>query len=315
VVGRGGREQGTGVLGMGGGIHDANSSGVGGMGLHGVGGSLPDPDVFPETPPAPPGAGVVGQGGRQSRNQNTEGLAHGAGVIGIGGGKGPQADFLPTVDLTMSGSVGVYGQGAEQSVEMVHDPAAPDGPLVPSGPTSPGTGIVGRGGQPSDPVAPGAAGVVGLAGGEHLLAAGRTAGIGVYGAGSTGVHGFGPDRETQAGAGVTVVPGIGVRGVATGKAGRGGRFESARSAQLQLVPMRVPRPFPAPKPATASALPTAADEGGVADFLPRDGQGGDLVTLTDAAGASTLWFCSRGDGQGQAEWGQVLLGPVSLGTA
>jgi hypothetical protein len=139
--------------------------------------------------------------------------------------------------------------------------------------------------------------------------------MGVYGAGTTGVHGFGPDIEMQGDQGPVTVAGVGVHGVAVGKAGRAGRFESARSAQIQLVPHKLDMPFPASERVNPTQLPAAANEGMITGFLPRDGLGGDLVTLMDPLGQCSLWFCVSGDGTSQAKWAQVLLGDAFAGTA
>lgn len=101
VIGNGGGNQGTGVLGKGAG---GTNNGVGGIGVHGIGGSQSEPTWDPNDPP---GTGVLGQGGRQT-NFNDQRLPHGAGVVGIAGGSGK-----PVPPLSVTGSVGVYAQGAE----------------------------------------------------------------------------------------------------------------------------------------------------------------------------------------------------------
>jgi hypothetical protein len=110
VVGRGGRKEGTGVQGLGGGAPEEDDHGAVGIGVHGIGGSQL---VYSLNPKVAPGAGLVGQGGRQSQLDNTLQLPHAAGVIGIDGGSGPDFDALPSLTLMETGGVGVYGQGAD----------------------------------------------------------------------------------------------------------------------------------------------------------------------------------------------------------
>ena len=151
VVGRGGGNEGTGVVGQGGGIQQPKlSNGEGGIGVHGLGGSKL-PGAYPPWDPAiPPGAGVVAQGGRQSDDGNRLRVPHAAGLIAIGGGTGLKKDLLPDHPLTATGSVGVYGQGADATVTMVppvdETGSSIPGPWVPSGPLAPGAGVLGRGG-------------------------------------------------------------------------------------------------------------------------------------------------------------------------
>jgi hypothetical protein len=295
VVARGGRNQGTGVFGLGGGAPEPGSGGFGGIGVHGLGG--PQEEFFTD-PGNPPGAGVVGQGGRQPDNNNREQLPHAAGVIGIGGGFGRNKDLLPAHPLSETGGVGVYGQGAEATVTQVSPVDATGstvpGPNVPSGPLTPGAGVLGRGGVPIPPRGPVAAGVVGLAGGVPIPSISETGDNGVFGRGPVGVRG-----QTDGGAGV--------HGVAD--TGRGGLFTSARSAQVRLDPQPAGTTFPPPISVSPTALPVA--EEGVA--LPKDGLGGDLLALTDDQRQCTLWFCVRGSGAGPAQWAQVLLGPAFAG--
>ena len=325
VIGRGGRNEGTGVVGLGGGNRLGEfNSGAGGIGVHGLGGSESDFGG----PATPPGAGVIGQGGRQHDTGNILRLPHGAGVIGIGGGTGPKKDVLPAHTLMETGGVGVYAQGAEATRIMVptFDEAGNKlEPTVPSGPLAPGAGMLGRGGVPIPPLGPVAAGVIGLAGGVPIPNISETGNTGVYGAGPTGVFGHGQSLSSPA-----VPTGPGVRGLSDSgpavhgqsdsgpavrggaNSGRGGMFESARSAQVQLVPQKVGVPFPAPQTVTPTAIPAGPE--GVQ--LPKDGQGGDLLALMDAQRQCALWFCVRGqDDGGPAQWAQVLLGPSFAGRA
>ena len=83
-------------------------------------------------PIALPGAGVVAQGGRYN---NIRRLKHGAGVIGIAGGV---TRGLPSP--TDTGSVGVYGQGAEAEIRNVPIDSIP----TVIGPLEPGPGVLGK---------------------------------------------------------------------------------------------------------------------------------------------------------------------------
>lgn len=303
VIGKGGRNQGTGVFGFGGGTPEPGNGGEGGIGVHGHGGSK---QSFLSNPSVPPGAGMIGQGGRQDDNGNTLRLPHAAGVIGIGGGTGQNKDLLPLHTLTETGGVGVYAQGAEATVSMVppsDESGSIPGANVPSGPLAPGAGVLGRGGVPIPPEGSVAAGVIGLAGGVPIPDISETGNTGVYGAGPTGVFGHGPEGvrgQSDSGAGV--------HGVAD--SGRGGMFESVRSAQLQLVPQEIRAPFPTPVTVTPKEIPAGRDEG---LQLPKDGRGGDLLTLMDDQRQCTLWFCVRGGDGGPAQWAQVLLGTLFEG--
>ncbi len=272
VIGRGGRNQGTGVQGLGGGTPEPGNGGAGGIGVHGLGG--PQADFFAD-PTTPPGAGLVGQGGRQSAQGNTLQQPHAAGVIGIAGGTGPAFDALPNHTLMDTGGVGVYGQGAEATTIMVPptDPSGnpTTGPSVPSGPASPGPGVLGRGGLPTPSGGPVGAGVIGLAGGVAVPTIADFGDAGVYG---------------------------------EADGGRGGVFKSAKAAQLQLIPQKADLTFLLGGPETPHSV--AAERIGLR--LPKDGKGGDLITLIDKQGQCALWFCVRGANSGPAQWAQVLLG-------
>lgn len=302
VIGRGGNNQGTGVVGLGGGVPDDDSpetgNGAGGIGVHGLGGSQAPFLTFAD-PSTPPGAGVIGQGGRRSDHNNTLRLPHAPGVIGLGGGIGPAHDSLLVHTLTETGGIGVYAQGAEATVSMVPPPGPPGipaGPNVPSGPLAPAAGVLGRGGVPIPPRGPVAAGVIGLAGGVPIPDISESGDTGVYGTGPTGVTGRGVST--------------GVHGVAVGS-GRGGMFESVRSAQVQLVPQKVLEAFPTAVGVTPLAIPRGSEGA----QLPKDGQAGDLLSLMDKQQQCTLWFCVGGPDKDSAQWAQVLLGPSFPGVA
>jgi hypothetical protein len=183
--------------------------------VHGIGGSQSTPSWDPA---APPGPGVLAQGGREAANALR--LPHGAGVIGAAGG-------MPVPPISATGSVGVFGQGADAVTDTVNI----DGVITEVGPLFPGAGVLGVGGVPMPPTGPVAAGVIGLAGGSTAIPPiSETGAAGVYGLGPTGVHG---------------------RGLAGPPlAGRGGVFESPEKdgipingkpvAQLRLVPLSGP---------------------------------------------------------------------------
>ena len=309
VIGRGGNNQGTGVLGLGsagiftGPAGTSSFVGEGGIGVHGVGG---EKSPLFSRPDAVPGAGVVGQGGRQAAGANLLRLPHAAGVIGISGGLGSDVDLLPLHSLAETGGVGVYGQGSDALLVAVTppDPSGVPGPSVPSGPLEPGAGVLGRGGVPFPPEGSVAAGVIGLAGGVAIPKLAETGNTGVYGAGTIGVFGHGSTGvlgQTEAA--------VGVHGAAMGSTGRGALFESLRSAQLQLSPQPLRESFAAPVSVTAKEIVTN-DEG---VRLPRDGRAGDLLSLIDQAGQCALWFCVRSAEADPAQWAQVLLGTAFQG--
>lgn len=277
VVGNGGTNQGTGVVGHGG------REGSGGTGVHGIGGSV---SGFPNDPS--PGAGIVAQGGRMPDHFNDKRLPHGAGVIAIAGGsRKPIPSFADT------GSIGIFAQGAEAEIHTVSIENVPT--VV--GPAAPGAGVLGRGGVPIPPGDPVAAGVIGLAGGVPIPSIAATGNTGVFGEGSVGVKG-----KTDAG--------IAVFGIASDEDGRAGAFESKRSAQVWIVPHSQPNEFPEPFPATPYAI------SGDAVNLPGDACGGDLMSITDPTGQCTLWFCVRGANENnRAVWAQVLLGPLAQGNS
>jgi hypothetical protein len=292
VVGRGGRNEGTGVAGLGGGTPEPGNGGEGGIGVYGRGG--PKQTHF-SNPATPPGAGVVAQGGRQSDTGNTLRRPHAAGLIAIGGGTGVNHDFLPAHPLTETGGVGVYGQGAEQmvvDVPVLNETGASTGSMAPSGPLEPGAGVLGRGGVPIPPEGPVAAGVIGLAGGVPVRGIAETGDAGVFGRGpAAGVRGQSAD-------------GGGVHGVADND-GRGGVFQSRRAAQVRLVPQKASEAFLNP----ASVAPVEIPAGREGIQLSKDGQGGDLLAQMDGRKQCALWFCVRGsDGTSPVQWAQVLLG-------
>jgi hypothetical protein len=301
VVGFGGPRDGTGVLGLGGG------DGEGGIGVHGIGGSS---NFAGFTPNGPPGAGVVALGGRMYDNTNTLRVPHGAGVIAIAGG-----NTKPIPALIETGSIGVYAQGAEAEVRTSNI----DGVDTVVGPAYPGVGVLARGGMPvprgENKVA---AGVVGLAGDTAIPPISETGNSGVYGAGWLGVFGHGVGTgvrgksEQSNGIFGETVSGAGVYGFASETKGRAGVFQSERSAQVSLVPQNQPTQFSTP----VAASPTVIPAGREGPRLPKDGRGGDLMTIADQQGQCTLWFCVKGEGPaGPALWAQILLGPSFNGQA
>jgi hypothetical protein len=146
-----------------------------------------------------------------------------------------------------------------------------------------GPGVLGHGGRSTGLTGVRlihAAGVIGVAG-DTTPQSSETNETGVYGTGHDGVRGAGTD-------------------------GRGGIFQSARTAQVQLVPTvkSVGRERSAFTPVTVSNAETAGPE------LPRNGRAGDLMCVLDQDGQCSLWFCVRSPSSGvTAQWAQVLLGP------
>jgi hypothetical protein len=302
VVGFGGPNQGTGIVGLGGG-----GNGSGGIGVHGIGGSQIGPSFSPSDPP---GVGVVAQGGRMGDNDNDKRFSHGAGMIAIAGGS--KRPIPPLVD---TGSIGVYAQGAEAEVRNVNI----DNVDTIVGPIMPGAGVLGRGGVPiprdENPVA---AGVIGLAGDTAIPPISETGNKGVYGGGPVGIFGhgfvFGVHGKSEQSRGVVgeTDSDVGIYGLANKDTGRGGAFQSERSAQLWLVPQNQPAEFPEPVAVNPTAIQAKREEG---PKLPKDGRGGDLMTIADRQGQCTLWFCVKGEGASPASWAQVLLGPSFDGQA
>jgi hypothetical protein len=282
VVGLGGPREGTGVFGRGSGGDRLFRHGRGGIGVHGVGG---DADLTLGQTAVLPGAGIFGEGGKiLDTNENR--LLLGAGVIGLGGHAGEKD--APSSNET--GSVGVFGQGADAKVERIFD----GGVATQVGPLEPGAGVIGRGGVPIPPEMPVAAGVIGLAGGEAKPPIDLTGRVGVFGSGPTGVRGSGRD-------------GPGISGLSDKD--RGGVFESQRAAQARLVPKRIETRLPEGSPVNPTGINEAALERGIVS-LPKNGAAGDLMALIDDGEDCTLWFCVRGSSSaGRARWAQVLLGP------
>ena len=282
VVGRGGPLEGTGVFGLGSGGERPSRRGRGGIGVHGVGGHA---ELRPGQPAVLPGAGVFGQGGKILETNEDRRLL-GAGVIGVGGDAGEKD--MPSVNET--GSVGVFGQGADAKIDKIFD----GGVATLVGPLEAGAGVVGRGGVPIPPEGPVAAGLIGLAGGRTKPPIAITGNVGVFGWGPTGVRGSGDGG-----------PGISGRS----DDDRGGVFESQKAAQVQLVPKKVGTRLPEGSPVTPTGIDPVALQNGVVS-LPKRGAGGDLMTLIDDSDNCTLWFCVHSaGGAGPARWAQVLLGP------
>jgi hypothetical protein len=115
----------------------------------------------------------------------------------------------------------------------------------------------------------------------------------VHGSGTVGVQGFGRGG-----------PGI----VGHSDRDRGGVFDSDKSAQVQLVPMKAPDRLPNGTPITPIGISAQnLERGDVA--LPKNGLAGDLLTLLDNGNDCTLWFCVRSALSGSpARWAQVPLG-------
>jgi hypothetical protein len=147
-------------------------------------------------------------------------------------------------------------------------------------------------------------------------------GIGVRATGgSTGVRAFGDEFGVRAeggkGTGIEAIGHSGPGVLGSGKDGnRGGIFQSATDVdpsilvpQLQLVPqtMKVAE--------TQLATPKEFIPKNVSG-LPKFGRAGDFLATLDSNQSCTLWFCVHGnDGEGPAQWSQVLLGDIVKGGA
>lgn len=319
VIGKGGLGEGTGVLGLAGGAtllprgtgFGVNATGIGGIGVHGIGGST---NGFREEEEIDAGVGVFGQGGR--RDLNASRRAYGAGVVGISGGAG---GWLPSILET--GGVGVYGQGANADLEQTKV----DGVSTVLGPQHPGCGVLGKGGvvEPAELGTIGqtiGAGVIGLAGGSPVPSIFEAAGSGVYGKGSIGVRGHGsgrycgvlglgglsdprqdppvpgvigvagiesiPASSVAEGAGVLGTGRIGVRGVGNGD--RGAVLSSDKAPQLRLTP----------------GFQISVSN------LQVEAKAGDLLVTSETpkggVETATLWFCKVGGAPGNATWVKIV---------
>jgi len=270
VVAQGGRRRGTGLLGLAGGA-DPKGDGIGGIGVHGIGGRGPGPVVFAADAEEPPGPGMLGLGGRQNDESlsNVRRRQHAAGVIGVGGGA--DRGSPPFDETAGAGVYGVGGDGYEKEVQV-------NGDRETVGPSEPGPGVVGRGG---------------------IHANGR------IGHGVVGLSGRATGYSPADGAGVYASGHMGVR--AHGDSDRGGMFSADHTAQVQLVPRIANLPAPTATP----VMPTALDMTEAANELPKHGRVGDLLSLFDRETlAARLWFCVlTGDENEPAVWREVLLGP------
>jgi hypothetical protein len=293
VFGRGGRQpddrnddrkpHGPGVVGLGGGRsrkldhHDIVQS----VGVFGQGAEAETRTVDGvEHGPRQPGAGVVGRGG--------ESIPRGTvapGVVGWAGGADPLPVPVFTGDIGTLGYGGTGVTGIALAGPGVHGIGSDgEGGAVPNRGQI-GPGVLAEGGVGLRPGATDvfmhAAGVIGLSG-EQNPPATETNEIGVYGRGREGVKGF-------------------------GSASRGGRFQSQRSAQVNLVPAKR-----AHGRDQVAVIPTVlANPGMQGPELPRDGERGDLMSVVNDDAVCTLWFCVESpSGAGPARWAQVLLGPL-----
>lgn len=173
VTGIGSPNQGTGVVGRGGG----DDQGQGGIGVHGKGGAIPGLTFGLVNP----GAGVLGQGGLQDDLSNVTGQPHAAGIIGIAG-----SESFPSFQTI--GGAGVFGQGASAERKTV----SIDGQPGVSGPDKPGPGILGRGALQNLDGSPNgnpSVGVIGLAGDVQFPPFSEASNAGIYGRGKLGVFG------------------------------------------------------------------------------------------------------------------------------
>ncbi len=323
VTGIGGPNQGTGIVGKGGG----DNRGSGGIGVLGVGGSA----IGPEFAPVDPGRGVLGQGGVQDDFETT-GLPHGAGIVGVAG-DAPLPSFIE------SGSVGVFGRGGNAHRKTV----TVEGEKVLAGPKESGPGVLGKGGiQTADGKDAGtpSAGVIGLAGGEAPPEFFETSNVGTYGKGLIGVKGrsesgTGGRFESKTATGVvghsdggiggllSSTAGVGLEAITSASGQRAGIFLSKSAAQVQLVPHKLDQEILE----RVTSPPKALFTKGHLKALPAKALAGDLFcTIMQAkpdpprppplpAPEAVLWLCviDGDDNPNQAQWRQVLLGPKTFG--
>lgn len=281
IIGEGGSNMGTGVLGNGGG---------GGTGVEANGGK--GGQVVFGIDPA--GIGLLARGGAVDNTFaiSTNRAPHGPGVVASAG-----ASKVPK--LAETGNVGVFGQGGDQ-VDETRDTGTGSPPII-VGPAFAGAGIVGRGGitRGNDPEVPNSpvvdtggrsAGVVGLAGGLSMPKPQDYSRAGVFGKSDSGA---GVKGVSDSGNGVvgTSTEGAGVRGEnlsldprtsgieGFAVAGRGGVFFSKKVAQLRLVLPEQPQP-----PSQIEGLE------------------GDLLATKDEDGLLGLWFCRRASDPGPVDW-------------
>jgi hypothetical protein len=176
--------------------------------------------------------------------------------------------------VSVTGSqCGVYGESSR----------SPVGTRPPRGDVPNGTGVAGRGDS---------CGVQGASEKVGVQGSGGKKGTGVFGGGNEG-----PGVKGQSNFGDAVV-GKSISG------GRGGVFESDRSAQVQLVPHAVGGSFSNPVATPVMVIPIK--EG---PSLPKRARSGDLMAVVDRTKQCTLWFCVKNsEGTAPAKWAQVLLG-------
>lgn len=286
---------GTGVVGRGGRRSEGDPHGVGVVGL---GGS--HRGDAPAVPELVAGAGVFGQGveGEGARKPGVGIIGRGGdplpggsvapGIVGLSRGIGLNID-IPALDTGVFGLGGTGVTGFGTVGPGVRGNGGPEGPISEGDPEKLQAGVVGEGGAVLDDVGRmiHGAGVIGVARDEAPLTFAETGETGVYGAGRDGVKGIASE-------------------------GRGGIFQSERSAQVQLIPARRPD-----RNEQAAFIPTViADPGQLGPELPREGRGGDLMSVINDEGQCSLWFCVRdGTREGPARWAQVLLGPLFDGRA
>jgi hypothetical protein len=244
------------------------------------------------------GTGVMGLGGFNDRSGST---ISGTGVVGQGG-DAAASNF---------GGTGVMGQGGRSDGQMGGTGVVGQGGEGDS-PHNGGPGVVGRGGDDKGP------GVVGVAAGHDLPDEVRLGDRGVVGKGFVGVVGYGD-------------PGAGVRGESINNEGvfghsdvslggnfrsdkgegvsghseesRGGIFESARVAQLRLVPQE-----------QTTLSPSLPRRGKVGDFfLVRNTAKNQDGVLIDAC---SLWLCvpKTPNKEDSDQWQPIVLGPTVTGT-
>lgn len=131
--------------------------------------------------------------------------------------------------------------------------------------------------------------------------------FGVEGVGATGVLG----RSTD-GVGVYAACETGPGFQATSDADNAAVLQASKRPQLWLVPTEVEPP----NGPLVTINPQGFNQidGESTNPLPKNGRAGELASIKDAEGHTTLWFCVD-DTTTPSRWAQVLLGPSFAGDA
>jgi hypothetical protein len=203
--------------------------------------------------------GVVGYVRARARDTTLEGSV-GAGVLGVGDGASP--------GVFGSGKNGVVGYEQATSRNVAFENAQSAGVVGCGG----ATGVSGLGATGVSGLGVNGAGVLGRADTNPGVQGVSTGGPGLLGDGDTGAiaHGVGG-------------PGL----IATSRDEQAAVLESARVAQLWLVPLRVIDPKSEIRRSNAGELLVT---------VGPESQAGD------AREVASLWFCRIGGGPGQSDW-------------